>query len=48
MATREQEIRNKIMSEMTGTSGISMNKILSASRGDETADNNQVEILAGP
>ena len=36
------------MSEMAGTSGISMNKILSANGGDETADNEQVEIWAGP
>ena len=35
------------MSEMAGTSGISMNKLLSASSGDDEADG-QVEILAGP
>ena len=41
MAKREQkqqqDIRDKIMLEMAGTSGISMSKILSANGGDETA-----------
>ena len=49
MAKRElkqqQEIRESIMSEMAGTSGI---KVLSAKRGEETADSVQVEMLPGP
>ena len=52
MAKREQkqqqDIRDKIMLEMAGTSGISMSKILSANGGDETADSAKVEILPGP
>ena len=42
MAKREQkqqqDIRDRIMLEMAGTSGISMSKIMSANGGDETAD----------
>ena len=42
MAKREQkqqqDIRDRIMLEMAGTRGISMNKILSANGGDETTD----------
>ena len=49
MAKRElkqqQEIRESIMSEMAGTIGI---KVLSAKRGEETADSVQVEMLQGP
>ena len=52
MAKREQkqqqDIRDRIMLEMAGTSRISMNKIMSANGGDETADSVQVEILPGP
>ena len=45
MAKREQkqqqDIRDRIMLEMAGRSGLSMSKILSANGGDETADNEQ-------